>query len=361
MVKIVESGDDEVLVVVNKDQPGEFRLGVVMNADLKLSGIYCIEFEHAKKGIIGQLPNNIESYLSESERESISNEKYQMASHYTAYVMEYLMNHDYPKLYQILNESIREKISLEAFTRYITLMRKRSFTEDIDVYLGAMIDMEIDYDEATFMMSGNGYTKGTYRHMILDKENAVIRHGFNAYIEVNRDVVAGDNPESIESDLSGIVLHSASLYEINPEYFNTLTEEEQMNYYIPVLNGSSVIQSPKENKSIRMEKAFELIEALKYEDFDKLWAIESYHTGFDSVEELKEYYELQVKLVGSFNSIFMPIKGYDYLMTGQFIIEFAFVDQNEQLSKLLIAFDSDNQILSYDVMNVKRGHDEVMD
>lgn len=357
--KISASGDDEVIVEFNKGQPGSFRLGLNFDDKLRLSGLYCIEFEHAKEGIITQLSlNNVEDYYQEdeiSESYSLENKEHlESAEIYSAHVYEYLASNNYKMLYVMMDDFVRSKLSFNQFTRYMTLMRKRSFTKNLDTYLGAILDINISYDEPTFMLSANGYVKDSFEHQFMTKEDAQLKHGFTAYIEVNEDVISSDDPDSISNDLIGLVLNSASLYEINSEYYQTLSDEEQMNYYVPQLDGTSLEYSDQDNHNMRLEKSFELIKALKYKDFDALWSIESYHTGLENIDELKEYYDLQVKLIGSFNSIYLPIQGYPYLMTGQFIVEFAFVDQNDQLSKLMITFDSDNRILSYDVMNVKR-------
>lgn len=364
--KITVSGDDEIIVKFNEEQSDSFRLAINLDNNLKLTGLYCIEFEHAKEGVIAQLSlNDVEDYYHGEEINKAyhtnNKEHIESADLYAAYVYEYLASDNYKMLYIMMDDLVRRQLSFNEFTRYITLMRKRSFTENLDVYLGGMLDININYDETTYMMSSNGYVKDSFKHTILPKDNAKLKHGFNAYIELNQEVMVDDDPDSISNDLIGLILNSASLYEINPEYFLTLSENEQMSYYIPLLSGSSLEHTEQENHDIRLKKSFELIRALKAKNFEALWAIESYHTGFESIEEFKEYYELQVKLIGSFNSIYLPIQGYKYLMTGQFIVEFAFVDQNDQLSKLLIAFDSDNKILSYDVMNVKRRSNEESD
>lgn len=334
------SKDDEVLITVNKDRAGTFRLGLAFDDDFMLTGIYCIEFEHAKAGIL---------QLLSLDSENIEKPSIDSAVQLPAYVIDYLKNNQYDEIYRLLDASIQKRINEKAYRDYLVLMKKRAYASDIDTYIGTFVEAYEDI-QLSLMSYSNGYVSDVFTPTIEEKENAIIRHGFNAYMEMKPSVYVTDNPEDLGEDLYGIALQAASLYEVNESYYETLNEQEQNSYYVPILSGRMNDYTPEENAMIRLEKAYELIEYLKYEEFDLLWQIESYQTGFENQNEYITYYQLQSQLIGTFNSIYVPLKDYNYLMTGQFVLEFLMVNDQNIPSRLIVAFDANHEILSYDVI-----------
>ena len=85
--------------------------------------------------------------------------------------------------------------------------------------------------------------------------------------------------------------------------------------------------------------------------------IESKYTAFKDISEFKRLLELQKKVVNSFNGVYRPVSGYHWMITGQFILEYAFMTYEGDLNKLIISFDQNNEIMDFNFVRAPRKED----
>lgn len=354
------TGNDAILVAVNKGLPGEFHLNVLLNEDLEMTGIYSLEMEVAKGSILFRLPvNDYSKYYDGSnytvDFEEKNRKHITSVDRYAAHVSAFLYDGNYQMLYSMMSDKIDFSLSYEAFETYINLMLERCFVESPHMAIGTFTDFKYEYDELFFDSSNIVPITGQGPTTIGEKNNTVIQPCINLMI----DIAVDDGIDSIKRDIYGIGMSYADIYQLNEPYYYSLTPEDQNEYYVPVLEGISTVLTQEENDVMRLEKARQLIKALKYKNMDELWQIESYHSGLKTKESYETFYKLQEEIIGSFNGIYVQSNGYDYLMTGQYHLEFVFLTHEGKLSKLIVTFDSHNEILSYDVMNlVRKGYYE---
>lgn len=282
------------------------------------------------------------------------------ADRYAGHVSTFLSEENYEMLYGMFSNKIDFPLSFKSFVSYINLMLERCFVESQISVIGTFVDFQPGYDETFFETNTLIATDGSGVPTIFKKENAVIQPGINLILNIASDVTVGDAIKSIRRDIYGIGMTYVDTYQLNGQYFDTLSTEDKNEYYVPILKGIATTLTQEENDLMRLENSRDLIQALTYGDKDRLWAIESYHSGFKTRTSYESFLSLQEEIVGSFNGIYVPVHGSEFLITGQYILEYIFLTHESDLNKLIITFDSDNKILSYDVMNVvRREYDEV--
>jgi len=338
-----DTSNDIVTVAFNEEKKGEFHVNFILNKELELIGLYCVEFEEAKDSILASLPTQDASYYYNSEGLLEAYEKKHHGNIESSKALAHesinqFGSSNYKRLYSMMSREYQSKMNFDEFTTYLDLMKRRCSISQIVIYHGSIFEVEVDYDVQNYLLYGNG------KYMMSDSEE----YGFTSFIEVKEDVVVTDDRSLIKDDILSFFVCPSKKYNVEFNDSGVYNTE-------PVLEGKSIYQSDDENYSDRVEALNNLIQALKYQDYDALWEIEKNSLGFKTKEESISFINLQEKIIGSFDSIYAMNNGYSYHMTGQFNIEVAFITRDQELGKLIVTFDDNNKIVSYNVAAIYRG------
>lgn len=322
-------------VHINPNSPGSLTWIVTLNGDNKITALYFQELEDLKKAYIFHIPENEVSNLNKRaiEKELINDQHY------------YLLENRYNTLYANMSHAYREKISYEDFYTYMMLMRQRTGIESLNNAYGLFSDMDTSF----------GQDFCTYRQVIYSDTMGLPswineRDNLSFYLNYQQDVVLEDE-DYVVNDFFLSRINAYSVKSTNQQ----LTSDQIEEIYFPQLVGQWTELSKDENTEVRFQKIDQLVKALIYKDWDKLWEIESKYTQLDSVEALQQLVGYQEKVVGSFEGVYMPRIGYEWGIAGAYILEIAFMTYDGNLNKLLVTFDCNNEIIDFNVMHIFYG------
>lgn len=328
-------------ITINPGYSYSFNLKIIFDKSKKMTGLYIVELDQLNDKRIFNLstdPTEEKVEIYDSIAEFLSSEKRNL-------VME-----DLNSIYADMSNVFRNSMTIDEFKEYVSIMTKR-IGLDKKTFQGAyFLDWNSDYDSNHYtcrqIIKSENYPDFKW---ISEKDDLEII----SYINLFNDISYKNDEVNIE----GLFLSRVDAYQTDDDLYSKLNESKKQEIYIPLNVGISKDLTENENSKMRFDKANILIDGLIHEDYEILWAIESKYTALNDVSELKELIEYQKKIVKSFQGAYRPVKGYEWIITGQYILEYAFMTYEGHLNKLIISYDQDNEIIDFNVVRVPRKED----
>lgn len=358
---INETNEKRITVAINEGNTDYYRLVFLIDETNLLTGLYIKEHHDIQDSMLFKMPSGDlssvykDGYMIDSFKESID-EHYTSAVRYAGHYQYFYINNDYKKMYTMLKDPLRNRFTFDEFVAYVDIMKKRVSIEFLRNELAEFVDYNMVYDKphySTRLIVAGDMSKDLKRN-IVEKSNVVLKDYCNFVLDLDEQVIVNDSEESINNDIDGFYLTRVSSLESNKALYESLSVEEQNHIFVPENIGISAELSLEENREMRFDKIDGLIKAIKHKEYESLLTIESRYSGLETIEDVKLLMYYQEMVVGSFTGIYIPVRGYNWLMTGQYIMEYAFLNYEGQLNKLIVTFDFDNEIMDYNVLVIPR-------
>lgn len=329
------------LIGVNQGYSHSFNLKLLFDNSNALTGLFIVELDKITDDVIFNLSTDVTEGTDAA---------YNSANIMLADEQYNLYMNDLNVMYANMSTVFRQSLTIDEFKSYLSHMINRTGLKNMTMKWAQFTDWNEDYDLNHY--SGRHiieHDDQLYPKWISEKEPLKIMSYLNLYNDISVD--------KDDLTIEGLFFSRVDIYGTDMEVYSSLNDIDQQELYVPINLGLSSTLTEDENSKMRFDEANRLIDALIHEDYDTLWDIESKYTAYTDISELKKLLELQKKVVHSFNGAYRPVKGYDWLITGQYIMEYAFMTFDGDLNKLIISFDQDNEIMDFNVLRVPRKDD----
>lgn len=349
--KVIPLSYLRVEVAINPGESGEFTLILLyslINKD-KLIGMFIKEINDIKsEGFIFDIyTKSVDGKSKEiNEKGSIN---------YSMFLQSAYANNNNKLIYAAMTKEFRNRLTYNEFETYLELMQKRVIVMPNGEEMFPISEFINVYDKTFYRVNTSSYKDLEYKKIknrIPEKDFVNIVNTIDILLDVQNDVILGDTSEDIQSKVSNIFFRRTCSYIRNDEELGS--DVDLFELHTVENKGKSKDLTEDENTFERSYKASELIIALKFKDYEKLWEIESINTGFDNVDEMVKLIELQEKIVGTFEGIYLPIRKNLLLSSGIIEMEYAYETPEGLLNSIIITFDYDNEILDFNVSQLEK-------